>query len=112
MRFAVESLRWSLARWALFQASRRWTKCVALSHRRGWRANGWLRISSRCASGICQRDELLPRRCLEQPGIRRLGLMRFPYLLYYRWEADREFVTIFAVMHCSREPGYWKQRIG
>jgi toxin ParE1/3/4 len=50
-------------------------------------------------------------RVVEQPGIRRFVFRRFPYVLYYRWEADREFVTIFAVMHCSREPGYWKQRI-
>ncbi len=22
------------------------------------------------------------------------------------------YYLIFAVMHCSREPGYWKQRVG
>jgi toxin ParE1/3/4 len=54
-----------------------------------------------------------PERCriAEEPGIRRFVFRRFPYVLYYRWEANREFVSIFAVMHCSREPGYWKQRI-
>ena len=54
-----------------------------------------------------------PERCrvVEEPGIRRFVFRRFPYVLYYRWEANREFVSIFAVMHCSREPGYWRQRI-
>lgn len=54
-----------------------------------------------------------PARCaiVEQPGIRRYVFRRFPYVLYYRWEAERNFVVIFAVMHCSRAPGYWKQRI-
>ena len=50
-------------------------------------------------------------RVVEEPGIRRYVLRRFPHVLYYRWDAEREFVTIFAVMHCSREAGYWKQRI-
>ena len=50
-------------------------------------------------------------RIIEEPGIRRYILRRFPFVLYYRLEAgDR--VTIYAVMHCSREPGYWKQRTG
>jgi len=54
-----------------------------------------------------------PERCrvVEEPGIRRFVFRRFPYVLYYRWESNREFVSIFAVMHCSREPGYWRQRI-
>jgi plasmid stabilization system protein ParE len=24
---------------------------------------------------------------------------------------EHEFVTIFALMHCSRQPGFWKNRI-
>lgn len=51
-------------------------------------------------------------RVVEEPGIRRYVLRRFPYVLYYRWDTEQKFVTIFAVMHCSREPGYWKSRIG
>ena len=50
-------------------------------------------------------------RIVEEPGIRRYVIRRFPYVVYYRWDAQRAFVTIFAVMHCSREPGYWKHRI-
>ena len=40
------------------------------------------------------------RRCLAQV---------FPYGILYTIEAD--FVLIVAVMHFSREPGYWTRRI-
>ncbi len=40
------------------------------------------------------------RRCLSRV---------FPYGVLYTVEAD--FVLIVAVMHCSREPGYWKERL-
>src|SRR3989304_6341294 len=33
----------------------------------------------------------------------------FPYGVLYTIEPD--FVLIVAVMHCSREPGYWKRRV-
>lgn len=39
------------------------------------------------------------RRCLTQ---------RFPYGILYTIEED--YLLILAVMHCSREPGYWKER--
>jgi toxin ParE1/3/4 len=51
-------------------------------------------------------------RVVDEPSIRRYVFRRFPYVLYYRWEAEQDRVTIYAVMHCSREPGYWKQRTG
>jgi len=51
-----------------------------------------------------------PDALLDEPGIRRYLLKSFPYLLYYRWDAEKELVTILAVMHCSREPGYWRER--
>ena len=48
-------------------------------------------------------------RVVEEPSIRRYVCQRpFPYVLYYRWEAEQERVTIYAVMHTSREPGYWR----
>jgi plasmid stabilization system protein ParE len=43
-------------------------------------------------------------------GIRRCLTRVFPYALLYSVETDR--VLIVAVMHCSREPGYWKKRVG
>lgn len=50
-------------------------------------------------------------RVVEEPQIRRYVFTRFPFVIYYRWEPVHNRVTIYAVMHCSREPGYWRGRI-
>ena len=50
-------------------------------------------------------------RLVEEPEIRRYVFSRFPFVIYYRWEPQHERVTIYAGMHCSREPGYWRRRI-
>jgi plasmid stabilization system protein ParE len=50
-------------------------------------------------------------RVVEEPEIRRYVFSRFPFVIYYRWEPQHGRVTIYAVMHCSREPGYWRRRI-
>ena len=49
---------------------------------------------------------------MDEPQIRRYILSRFPYSIYYRWEQDQNRVTIYAVMHFSRRPDYWRQRLG
>jgi len=41
--------------------------------------------------------------------VRRCLTRVFPYGILYTIETD--YVLIVAVMHCSREPGYWKSRI-
>lgn len=41
--------------------------------------------------------------------VRRCLAHVFPYGILYTIEAD--FILIVAVMHFSREPGYWKERI-
>ena len=48
---------------------------------------------------------------IEEPQIRRYLLSRFPYSVYYRWEADHNRVAIYAIMHTSRRPGYWRGRL-
>lgn len=48
---------------------------------------------------------------VEEPQIRRYLLTRFPYSLYYQWEPERKRVSIYAVMHFSRLPGYWHERL-
>ncbi|BDA76439.1 plasmid stabilization system (plasmid) [Calothrix sp. PCC 7716] len=40
--------------------------------------------------------------------VRRCMARRFPYGILYTIEQD--YILILAVMHCSREPGYWKSR--
>ena len=42
--------------------------------------------------------------------VRRSLVDRFPYGLYYTF--SDHFVTIWAVMHLSREPRYWEERMG
>lgn len=57
------------------------------------------------------------QRILEAPNrwrvidedVRRCLTRVFPYAVLYTVEPD--FILIVAVMHCSREPGYWKQRL-
>src|SRR5213594_4387998 len=57
------------------------------------------------------------RRILEAPerwrvleeDVRRCLTHVFPYGVLYTIEP--EFLLIVAVMHCSREPGYWKRRV-
>jgi plasmid stabilization system protein ParE len=43
-------------------------------------------------------------------GVRRLLLARFPYALAYRVGHDQ--VTVLAVAHLRRRPGYWRSRRG
>ena len=41
--------------------------------------------------------------------VRRCITRRFPYGILYTVEED--YILIVAVMHCSREPSYWKHRL-
>jgi len=60
-------------------------------------------------------EEAIERICdsparwrLIDEDVRRCLTHVFPYGVLYTIET--EFVLIVAVMHCSREPGYWKTR--
>jgi toxin ParE1/3/4 len=41
--------------------------------------------------------------------VRRCLTRVFPFGVLYTIESD--YILIVAVMHCSREPGYWKRRV-
>ena len=41
--------------------------------------------------------------------VRRCLARRFPYTILYTIEQN--YILILAVMHCSREPSYWKHRL-
>jgi toxin ParE1/3/4 len=43
-----------------------------------------------------------------EDDVRRCVARRFPDGILYTIEPD--YIPILAVMHCSREPGYWKSR--
>jgi len=52
-----------------------------------------------------------PDRCrLIEQDVRRCLTKVFPYAILYTIEPD--YVLIIAVMHCHREPGYWRRRVG
>jgi hypothetical protein len=42
-------------------------------------------------------------------NVRRCLTRVFPYAVLYSIETD--YVLIIAVMHCRREPGYWRDRL-
>ena len=42
--------------------------------------------------------------------LRKLGIDRFPYQLIYAIDGD--LISILALMHQSRKPGYWRERLG
>lgn len=42
-----------------------------------------------------------------EPPIRRVPVPRFPYLVFYVVTGD---VTVLAVAHAKRRPGYWSRR--
>lgn len=44
-----------------------------------------------------------------EENIRRYLLGRFPYGIYY--SVEKTHILIIAVMHLSRKPGYWTDRI-
>lgn len=49
-----------------------------------------------------------PRYIAIEGDVRRCMVRRFPYGVLYTIEPD--YILILAVMHCSREPGYWQNR--
>lgn len=56
---------------------------------------------------ICQAPARWP---VFEQDVRRCVARRFPFAILYSHEGD--YILILAVMHCSRRPGYWKQRLG
>ena len=44
-------------------------------------------------------------------GIRVCRLKKFPFRLYYSFDAGADFVCIYAVMHEKRRPDYWRGRV-
>jgi toxin ParE1/3/4 len=60
----------------------------------------------RAADTICEAPESWP---LGKNNTRRFLLWRFPFSIIY---SEQEFVvTIWAVAHGSRRPGYWTRRL-
>ena len=45
-----------------------------------------------------------------EPDIRRYLIKRFPFAIFYTIETN-DTILIHAIMHLSRKPGFWKDRI-
>ncbi|MCE5266332.1 MAG: type II toxin-antitoxin system RelE/ParE family toxin [Planctomycetaceae bacterium] len=60
----------------------------------------------RATDRIATRGDCLP---VFARGYRYVRVNRFPYVLVFRREDDRE-ITVVAVTHTSRRPGYWRTR--
>jgi plasmid stabilization system protein ParE len=56
--------------------------------------------------GICEQPELRP---VEVDDYRRAMATRFPYSIIYSY--DGRFVTIYAVIHNSRDASAWRRRL-
>jgi plasmid stabilization system protein ParE len=61
-------------------------------------------------SALQRIDEAPERWRVFEEDVRRNLVHVFPYAILYSIESD-DSILIIAVMHCSREPGYWRARI-
>jgi len=46
-----------------------------------------------------------------EDGVHRFLMQRFPYGIYYMLVDEENVVFVVAVMHTSRQPGYWRYRL-
>ena len=67
--------------------------------------SGFTKAVARAAATLAEAPNRWP---VYLHGARRMLLDRFPYALVYR--ELPEVIQILAVAHCSRRPGYWKDR--
>lgn len=59
-----------------------------------------------CLESIRRRPGMYP---VVHEGYRRSLIRRFPYAVFY--EESKATVTIYAVLHTSRDPDKWRQRL-
>lgn len=68
-----------------------------------------LRFISCVESAIGRISEAPTRWRFFEEDVRRCLTHVFPYGIFYTIESD--YVLVLAIMHCSKEPGYWRHRI-
>ena len=67
------------------------------------------RFSEQLSKAIKKISEHPERYPVYLEGTQRILLDRFPYLVVYIHEPDR--VSVIAVAHGKRRPGYWRRRL-
>ena len=68
-----------------------------------------LRFISRIEFALSQIQKTPDRWRIFKEDVRRCLTRVFPYAVLYTIEPD--YLLIIAVMHCHREPGYWRHRL-
>ena len=71
-------------------------------------ANRFATAVENAIANICEAPERW--RVVSSSATRRYVLQQFSYVIYYRFDSAKKLVTIYAVMHTSRRPGYWQRR--
>ena len=67
-----------------------------------------LRFIARVEFALSQIRKTPDRWRILEEDVRRCLTRVFPYAVLYTVEPD--YILIIAVMHCHREPGYWRDR--
>jgi len=70
-----------------------------------------LRFVAAVASVIRRIVQAPQRWRVFEEDVRRCLTRVFPYAILYTVEPEG-YILIVAVMHCRREPGYWRHRLG
>jgi len=74
------------------------------------RSHGLAEALLRCVESAAQQVQHNPQAWHPVGfGVRRKRVARFPYALLYREYPER--LVVLAVMHLSRDPDYWKDRV-
>ena len=68
-----------------------------------------LRFIASIESALDEISQAPTRWPIFEEDVRRCIARVFPYAVLYSVESD--YVLVVAVMHCSREPGYWRHRL-
>lgn len=66
----------------------------------------FLKCVGDCIERIQQQPELAERVYLD---FRRILVRRFPYVIFYEFEADR--IVIYSIFHSSQDPRKWRERL-
>jgi plasmid stabilization system protein ParE len=48
---------------------------------------------------------------IDDEGTRRALVEKYPFAVLYQYDEASQHITIYAVMHTKREPGYWRYRL-
>jgi plasmid stabilization system protein ParE len=64
--------------------------------------------AARAAIGDAAQEPFLAREI--EPDVRKWNVAHFPYAILFRHRRGSGLLTVIAVMHLHREPGYWRGR--